>query len=172
MPVLKGAVQISEGTKRIKILIDSGAAISLISRELADKLLKAGAKIAQEKGLRIKVASGERAVLNETLTLPLQLGGQWTDPIKFFILKNLPFDVLIGNTTLKEWKADLSWDTHQFSMKPRKDVSERIQVGWKNFSGQHWRKPVCLLTTENVIWNPGRKRSFRFDRKEERVQKE
>ena len=154
MPVLKGAIKISDGSMKVKILIDSGAAISLISKDTADRLVRAGAKIEREGNMRIKVASGERALINETLTLPIRLGGQWTNPIKFFILKNLPFEVLVGNPTLREWGAELSWETHRFSMRPKGATSDRLQVSWKNFSGQHWRKPVSLLLTDEVVLKP------------------
>jgi hypothetical protein len=100
MPILKGSVKISSTKRKVKILIDSGAAINLISKATADCLVRAGATIIREGSLRIKVASGERALINETLTLPLCLGGHWTHPTKFFILKNLPFDVLVGNPNM------------------------------------------------------------------------
>ena len=79
MPIFKSAIRISDGNMKVKILIDSGAAISLISKGTADRLVRAGAKIEREGNLRIKVASGERALINKTITLPIRMGGQWTN---------------------------------------------------------------------------------------------
>ena len=49
MPTLRGIV----GEEQVRILIDSGAAISLMTKTLADKLCKKGHKT---KGVNIKVA--------------------------------------------------------------------------------------------------------------------
>jgi hypothetical protein len=39
-------------------------------------------------------------------------------------------------------------------MRPQGLSSDRIQVSWKNFSGQHWRKPVSLVTAEEIVLKP------------------
>jgi hypothetical protein len=127
MPILKGSITLAEKRKKVKVLIDSGAAINLISRETASELVKVGIEIRREGNIKIKIANGDKASINEVLRIPIKLGGQWTDTIKFFILKNLPFDILIGNPALEGWKANLSWETKTFSMQPRKASTNRIQ---------------------------------------------
>ena len=44
MPILKGFIAILENRRKVKILIDSGAAINLVSREIAEEFRKAGGK--------------------------------------------------------------------------------------------------------------------------------
>ncbi len=127
---------------------------ALLSREIADELAKSGIKIEKEGGMQIKVANGDKSAINEIVRIPIKLGGQWTDSMKFFILKNLPFDVLIGNPALDELDAELSWKTRLFSIRPRKARDGRIQVNWKNFAGQHWRKPIALAASETIILEP------------------
>ena len=73
MPVLKGSIRISDSNKKVKILVDSGAAISLISKEIAEKLIRAGAQTKKEGNMRIKVANGEKTLINETLTVPIYI---------------------------------------------------------------------------------------------------
>mgnify|MGYP003951870295 CR=1 FL=1 len=92
MPILMAMA----GKENVKILIDSGAAISLI----ADKLRQQGYKTNEAKGINIKVANGTRETIRETITIPIKLEDKWTNEITFFILQNLPFDILIGNPIL------------------------------------------------------------------------
>ena len=96
MPILMAMA----GKENVKILIDSGAAISLITRKLADKLRQQGYKTKEAKGINIKVANGTRETIRETITIPIKLEDKWTNEITFFILQNLPFDILIGNPIL------------------------------------------------------------------------
>ena len=83
MPILKGAIRISDGDVKDKILIVSGMAISLILKGTADRLVRAGTKIEREGNLRIKVASGERALINENVTLPIRMGVSGPVPLNF-----------------------------------------------------------------------------------------
>ena len=48
MPILKGSIRISNRIRKVKILIDSGAAISLISRDIADSLIRTGIQTKKE----------------------------------------------------------------------------------------------------------------------------
>ena len=153
MPILKASINVG-GEKKVKVLIDSGAAINLVSGEIASELEKVGIKSTKEGNMRIKVANGKKMLIDKVYLLPIQIGGHTTDPVKFFSLENLPFDILIGNPTLREWEAELSWKTHIFSMQPNKSSAERIQSTWKTFTGQHWRKPISLVTTELTILKP------------------
>ncbi len=84
MPVLKGEIDIpNKLSQKVKILIDSGAAISLISKDIAAELIQNGVRITSEGNLRIKVANGERTSLNETVKISIKVGGRRTDPINF-----------------------------------------------------------------------------------------
>jgi hypothetical protein len=154
MPILKGFVNVSEKRRKVKILVDSGAVVNLISRELAEEFLKAGMRTIKEGSMRVKLANGQRERINETLRLPIKIGGRWSDAATFFILKNLPFDIVIGDPCLEEWKGTLSWETKIFSFYPNKDSRDKIRVNWKNFVGQHWRKPISLIASEEIILKP------------------
>jgi hypothetical protein len=154
MPVLKASVIAAGKRRRVKVLIDSGAAINLISRELANELIKGGTTFRKEGNMRIRVANGDRTSISDVTDIALELGGEWTDPLKFFVLQNLPFDILVGNPGLTKWEADLSWKTKSFSMRPRASSGERIEVGWKNYTAQHWRKPIALTAAEDIILQP------------------
>ena len=112
MPTLRGIV----GEEQVRILIDSGAAISLMTKTLADKLCKKGHKTKEAHSVNIKVANGSKETIRETITVPIKLEGQWTNEITFFILQNLPFDILIGNPTLYEWQAQMEWKTKTISL--------------------------------------------------------
>ena len=120
---------------------------------MAAELTKAGVPSTREGNLRIKVANGEKTLVNETFSTTHLIGGHETDPIKFFALQNLPFDILIGNPALKEWGAELSWQRRTSSPKPKKG-GQRIETSWRNFQGQHWRAPVSLIATVNTILTP------------------
>ena len=63
MPILQGAIRISDEDLKVKILKVLAKAINLISRGTADRLVIVGAKIAREGNLRIKVASGNESSL-------------------------------------------------------------------------------------------------------------
>ena len=140
MPILKARIP---GIGRpLRVLIDSGAAISLISEALAE-LIDKKFEGHSEDDVRVRVANGSRVSLSRTFNIPLDFEGQVTDPVLLSALPNLPFDVLIGNPTLKRWKVDLSWvdlswATKTFSFQPTKG-SERYTTKWTSFHGQHWR---------------------------------
>ena len=153
MPILKASINVHE-CSQVKVLIDSGAAINLISGEIAAALEKNGTKATKEGNMRIKVADGKRMPVDKVFHIPIQLAGKWTDPIKFFTLENLPFDILIGNPTLERWEADLSWKTFIFSMRPKESSEDRIETKWKVFRGQHWRKPISLVTLDTTTLKP------------------
>ena len=154
MPILRANIDINNTSRKVRVLIDSEAAINLVSKEIATELEKNGLKISREGNMRIKVANGGKALVDKVLEFPIFIGGVRTDPIKFFILENLPFDILIGNPTLEDWEAVLSWRTKVFSLQPVKNSKERFQTNWKTFHGQHWRKPVALLLKVKTILKP------------------
>ena len=85
----------------------------------------------------------EENLIDRVYNLPIKLGGRVTDSVKFFALENLPFDILIGNPTLREWEAELSWKTHVFSIQPNKSSTDRIQSTWKTFSGTTLAQSNC-----------------------------
>ena len=61
MPILKATINVSQNkNKKVRLLIDSGAAINLISGEIAAELEKGGAQFSREGDMRIKVANGRK----------------------------------------------------------------------------------------------------------------
>lgn len=150
MPVLRGLA----GEQQVKILIDSGAAINLITKELAKKLCSQGNKIERTEGINIKVANGLKEAIRETITIPLKLNEQETQRVKFFILQNLPFDILIGNPTLYEWNAIMEWKTKTITLQPFINKEKKLELQWHAYKGQHWRKPVSILCREQIILPP------------------
>ena len=105
MPLLDCEVQASEDYVKLKMLIDSGSAVDLISDKMAQKLKKLGHAI-EKSGRRtvIKVANGKTSRLKEAMTLTLRLGDEVTEPITFFILDDLPFEMILGHCTCRKWK--------------------------------------------------------------------
>src|SRR4051812_46147134 len=94
MPILKCDIVTGSKPLSVKMLIDSGSSLDLISGALAAKLKKQGcATMPMKKGIKIKVANGKRSVLQEALHLQLQLGTETTEAIDFLVLRDLPFDM-------------------------------------------------------------------------------
>ena len=105
--------------------------------------------------VRIKVANGVRTELDQVFKLPIFFGKDRTDPVAFYVMPNLPFDLLIGNPTLERWDAKLAWGNHSFSFRPNAAQERRIEVGWSTFTGQHWRRPIPLMCAEEIILKAG-----------------
>ncbi len=40
------------------------------------------------------------------------------------------------------------------ALRPSKFSDARIQVSWKTFTGQHWRKPIALIASEEIVLKP------------------
>ena len=77
MPILKCEAHTPLERVGLKMLVDSGSALDLISGIMARKLKKMGCTLkAATKRVRIKVANGKRSVLKEAMTLKLQFGSE------------------------------------------------------------------------------------------------
>ena len=139
----------TQGTQiPVKVLVDSGSTLDLISGKMARKLASMGhtTKIVN-RGVKIKVANGKKSVLTQVMPLQLVLQEELTEPVEWLVLEDLPFDMILGSETCKKWKAVTDWGNSTFSITPG---NVRIEVDWNLYRGQHWRKPVVLTARETV----------------------
>jgi hypothetical protein len=150
MPVLR--TKVDNCQRVLRLLVDSGAGVNLINADLLSELGKV--KTANDREIRIKVADGGRTSLNRVVELSLKFDDIRTDVVRFYVMQGLPFDLLIGNPTLKTWDATLSWGEKTFSFRPRAQSSERVQTKWSTFVGQHWRRPIPLMCAEEIELKP------------------
>ena len=151
MPVLR--VRVGDCQRDVRVLIDSGAGVNLVN---ADFIAELGLCPEAVNGavMKIKVANGAHASLNRMVIVPLKVGEVVTDPVQFYVLAGLPFDMLIGNPTLKIWEAELSWHRKIFSFQPKVLDKARIWTKWSTFVGQHWRRPIPLMCAEKIKLQP------------------
>ena len=95
-------------TTTVKVLIDSGASLNLISQEFVKLLLKTEGPIIK-KALgsckknelpTVRVASGHRITSLECIDFQLQLAENViSDPVRFFVFKDLPIQAIVGHKT-------------------------------------------------------------------------
>ena len=103
MPILKCAVHTPSEKLEMKMLIDSGSSLDLISETMARKLQRKGCVTkAMKKIVRIKVANGRRSVLKDAMALRLQFGSQTNEETDFLILEDLPFDFILDYETCRK----------------------------------------------------------------------
>ena len=151
MPVI--TANIERLNQQAKVLIDSGASINLVTQEIADALIAKGHTLSTAKELQIRTANGERVKINTCIKIALEIENKQTKQISFFIMKKLPFDMIIGNPTLIEWKASLSWESYILTLS-LSSKSAPLHIKWKNYRGQHWRRPISLLASKDVTIPP------------------
>ena len=144
MPILKCEVQTPAEYVELKMLIDSGSALDLISGAMARKLKKMGCLLkAATKRVRIKVANGKRSVLQDAMTLQLRFGIEISEPIDFLILEDLPFDLILGHETCRRWQGILDWGRANFAITPGRNAN-RIEIDWNVYRGQTLAKTNTL----------------------------
>lgn len=154
MPILKCELQVGDEKMQIRMLIDSGSSLDLISGALARKLRKKGCEVRNiGKGVRIKVANGKKSIVREALPLKLRFYDESTEQIDFLTSEDLPFDFILGNVALKRWRGVIDWEKNAVSITPGPD-KKRLTLDWNTYCGQHWRKPSTLTTAEDVLIPP------------------
>lgn len=153
LPVVRG--QVDGCPKDLRVLNDSGAGLEIMNSRLI-QFIDPKFEVPCTESKRIKVANGTRCTLNRTFRFPIKFGDHHTDPVTFYVMDNLPFDLLIGNPTLKRWQATLSWETQTLSLKPKSAENIRIKTCWATYTGQHWRRPIALICAINKILEPGK----------------
>lgn len=137
MPILKCELQIGDERLGIRMLIDSGSSLDLISGAPARKLRKKGCEVRNTgKTLRIKVANGRKSIVREAMPLKLRLYDEVTEQVDFLMLEDLPFDFIFGNATLKKWKGVIDWEKNTVSVTPGSD-KKRLTIDWNTYCGQH-----------------------------------
>jgi hypothetical protein len=153
MPILRCSVGLNEPLE-VQVLVDSGSSLDLISENLARKLQKTGLEAKEvKKEVRIKVANGRRSTLREAMVLKLRMGIQETETLEFLILKDLPFDFILGHETCRRWKSALDWNKSTFSTTPGVDA-QRVEMHWSTYNGQYWRRPVMMVAAETLTIQP------------------
>src|ERR1700722_103620 len=103
--------------------------------------------------MTVKVANGSKCKISQSMTLILQFGTVTAEAQKFLIMGDLPFDIILGTETLEKWQAVLNWGKRNFSMRPGANV-EQVELRWIKHKGQHWRRPITLVTSETLVIPP------------------
>jgi exodeoxyribonuclease III len=167
MPILKCEVQTPLEHVELKMLVDSGSALDLISGTAARKLKKKGCLLkAVTKTVRIKVANGKKNILKDAMTLQLRFGEETSEARDFLILEDLPFDLILGHETCKRWQGVIDWGRANFAITPGMSAN-RVEIDWNVYRGQHWRKPVLFVAKENTVIQPGQQKLINISYREE-----
>ena len=130
MPLIE--CQLSEEIPTTKALLDSGASINLVTEKMAAELERPSAP---------QISTSIRA--------PVRI---WTNSVKFHIMPQLPFEILLGNQALYEWNAKMEWRTRTLTIQNPRGGS--IDIEWTEHKGQHWRRPISLLARDEVTIPP------------------
>ena len=97
------------GKKKLYALVDSGADISLISREAFDKIAaKNKFEFSTKNCVPLQTASGQRIKNFGTVVLEVKLAG-FNKMYKFQIIDGLKNDVLLGNDFLSDFEVQLDF---------------------------------------------------------------
>ena len=160
LPVVQVAVAASGSplSSNIKVLIDSGATLNLISRSFVKTLLATHGQVVSN-AMRdcviadlpvVRVASGQRVTAIGCIDLRLMFSeGLNSELVPFFIFPSLPVQAIIGHSTNTRWKAILSWETKTWQVTPHPSA-QRVIVPWHS-SAPHWRAPLRLLTNGDFV---------------------
>ena len=112
----------------VRVLVDSGSTLDLISGKMARRLKRLGHEMLEtDRSTTIKVANGKRSTLSNAMSLQLILGEEHTDAVDWLVLDDLPFDMILGSETCKKWKGVVDWRCNRFSMSPN---GKEIRVDW------------------------------------------
>ena len=154
MPILPCFIKHGVTITPIRALVDSGASVDLVSEKVAKRLKTQGVKQVEELNpMTVKVANGSKCKISQSMTLILQFGTVTAEAQKFLIMEDLPFDIILGTETLEKWQAVLNWGKRNFSMRPGANV-EQVELRWIKHKGQHWRRPITLVTSETLVIPP------------------
>jgi hypothetical protein len=146
-------LQCQIGNRHFKILVDSGANLSLINEKVSHILVANGHPKREVPGVRIRVANGNRCTAKETISVPLGLGEETSEPVEFLIIRDLPFDFILGTPILQKWNANLDFARKTLTLTPG-PRAKQIQAQWTMWQGQHWRRPITLVAQETSTIPP------------------
>lgn len=151
MPVLKCEVATGENNRRsVRMLIDSGSSLDLVSKNMADELQKTGIKQVQTSPVNITVANGRKNAISTAMDLSIVIEDRKFESRKFLILPDLPYDMILGHSTCVRWQARLDWRAAKLSLKLPASES-RVEVSWRKIhKTQHWKKPATMLLAEDT----------------------
>jgi exodeoxyribonuclease-3 len=136
-----------------EILIDSGSEINLISETAAVGFTKSQKQCKETEKWKIRTANGTRSKIEKYIDLELDFRKGWTRPVRFFILRDLPVQAIIGNQTLIAWDAELSWAQQKLVVKEKGKAP--YDVPWKWKKEQYWRYPVVVRADRDYEIAPG-----------------
>ena len=109
---LKGPI----GEKEVIALFDSGASVSCIRPELAKELEQ---PIPIDPPLKISTADEANSMfVNEVVALEFNIDEYrfWTD---FFLVSGLSEEVIIGASTMQQWRFKLDFENEEVIIDPR-----------------------------------------------------
>ncbi|KAG9295662.1 hypothetical protein G9A89_002980 [Geosiphon pyriformis] len=138
----------------IKLILDSGSAGSIITRQLMDQL---GCRVDQAASARIITANGvTKTLISEIDDFPFEVNGIVT-PIKVLVMEAIQYQALIGNNWLSKANATLDWNTQELQLiekllieleeKKKKPTWEAYQVLWAD--EEHNELPLILFWDNN-----------------------
>ncbi|KAG9284804.1 hypothetical protein G9A89_003727 [Geosiphon pyriformis] len=117
----------------IKLILDSGSAGSIITRQLMDQL---GRRVNQAASVRIITADGAtKTPISKIDNFPFEISGLIT-PIKILVIKATQYQALVGNDWLSKTNAILDWTTQELQLSQ---------------NGQHIRTPTTLDIDHNKL---------------------
>ena len=117
---------------------------------------------------RIRVVTGKKGTLQRTLTLNLLMNGEPVEATDFFILDDLPFDLIIGFPACKKWGSVLDCTQSTIDLQPGREA-RRVRLKFEVYRGQHWRAPVLLASQETVILEPGMQKLLEVTHRQENL---
>ncbi|KAG9297625.1 hypothetical protein G9A89_011140 [Geosiphon pyriformis] len=120
----------------IKLILDSGSAGSIITKQLMNQL---GCRVDQAASTRIITANGvTKTPISEIDDFPFEVNSIIT-PIKVLVIEAIQYQALIGNNWLFKANATLDWNTQELQLM---------------YQGQH----ICVLATCGHFKTPPREK--------------
>jgi hypothetical protein len=101
------------GRATVEALVDSGASVSLIRRDVAEKL---SGQFLNWKARNLRLANGQQWLTASTIvTLGVVMKGKALDG-SFYVVETMPREVIIGVDFMQKWEISLHPKKHDFTI--------------------------------------------------------
>ncbi|KAG9294137.1 hypothetical protein G9A89_021496 [Geosiphon pyriformis] len=118
----------------IKLILDSGSASSIITRQLMDQL---GHRVDRAASAKIITADGAtKTLIGEIDNLPIEINSI-TVPIKVLVMEATQYQALVGNDWLFKINATLDWNTQKLQLSQNGQYT-RVPAMYNHF------KPITM----------------------------
>jgi len=147
----------------VDVLFDSGSDLSLAS----EKIFKNFTKYVRTStpGWTIILANGAREMISQYVVLQILIGDIWTQPVRVYLLKSLPTDMILGTTAMQSSHAVIDWANRVVSVQTEKG---RGQATWTAKASQCWRHPVTLKARSTSYIPAGHTMAVEVEKPDER----